>query len=169
MIKKIIINILIISLLITLLIFKYSDFIRIKGILPDFFLILTVFNGIFNGPIFAMIFGFSSGIAFDLVDKYPIIGFYALIYTIIAYSTSITKIIYIDNALTATISILLFILLKCFLFLSFRFFFLNIEDISHYFKNIFLIQTLYTLIISIPIFLIFKRFSSRPRKYIHDV
>jgi len=170
LIKKILINILIICFLISSILFNFNKFIRINNVLPDFILIFTVLNGIFFGPIYGMIFGFACGLSFEIVSQFPIIGFYALIYTLIGYSTSITRILYVDNAFTATITILLLILLKSFLFLSLGFLFLNIDEISFYFKNIFIIQTIYTVIISIPVFLIYKRFNPKLRKsYNHDV
>ena len=168
MIKKIFINLLIIIIIVSL---KYSGFIsylEIKGVFPDFFLILTVLNGFFVDPSFAMIFGFLSGLTKDIL-WYPLIGLYALIYAVIGYLTSISKIIYIENALTSSLVILIFIIIKCFLFLSLGFIFLELEQITQYFKNVFWIEIIYTMLISIPVFLIYKKIYSRSRKSRRDV
>ncbi len=163
MIKRILINFLIIAIVIAVITTKFFKF-----ILPDIFLILTIFNGFFYSPIFAMFFGFFSGLSLEIASSYPVIGLYPLIYTIIGYTTSISKILYIENPLTSSVAILIYILLKGFIFLTVGFFFLKTEEISNYFVNIFLIETIYTLLISIPIFLIFKKLSLK-RKLTRNV
>jgi rod shape-determining protein MreD len=163
LIKKILINFIIIAFLIALIYSKYIRFIEIFNVLPDIFLILTVFSGIFGGPLFAMIFGFASGLALD-ISTYPLIGFYALIYTVIGYSTSLIKLFYIDNILSSSILILIFIILKSIVFLITGLIFMESDFVANYFARMFLIETLYTLIIAIPIFLIYKKIYSGSRK-----
>lgn len=162
--KVIILNTLVILFLVALMFTNYIKIIEVNGVFPDFILILTIFNGFFNGPMFALIFGFFSGFAIDL-SYYPLLGFYALIYTIIGYSTSISKIIYINNTLISTIFIILFFLLKSILFLVLGFFFLGTDYIINYFKpSKYFIELLYTILISIPFFLIYRNFYSKSRK-----
>ena len=168
MIKKIGFNFIIISILIALIYSKYIEIIEIKNVLPDIFLILIVFNGIFNGSMFAMIFGFASGLALD-ISSYPLIGFYALIYTIIGYSTSVTKLFYINNYFLSSVFIFIYILLKSLIFLIIGLIFFNSEEVLHFFKNRFLIETIYTILVSIPFFLIYNRFYSEKRKYRKNV
>lgn len=164
MLKKIIINAVMILLLVTLMFSNYIKVIEVNGVFPDFILILTVLNGFFNNPIYAMVFGFFSGLAID-ISYYPLLGFYALIYTIIGYSTSISKVIYIDNSLISSILIFLFFLLKSILFLILGFFFLETEYIAAFFKpGKFFVELFYTLIISMPFFLIYKNIYYKSRK-----
>ena len=164
MLKKIIINALIILFLVTLIFSNYIRIIEVNGVIPDFILILTVLNGFFNDPIFAMIFGFFSGLAID-ISYYPLLGFYALIYTIIGYSTSVSKVIYINNSMISSILILLYFLLKSLLYLVLGFFFLESEYIAAYFRpSKFFIELIYTITISIPLFLIYRNIYSKSRK-----
>lgn len=158
--KVIILNLLLILFLVTLMFTNYQQ----KIIFPDLILILTVFNGFFNGPLFAMIFGFFSGFAYDL-SYYPLLGFYALIYTVIGYSTSISKIIYINNSLIATVLIVIFFLLKSLLYLILGFFFLGTDYLVSYFKpSYYFVELFVTILISIPFFLIYRYFNSKSRK-----
>lgn len=164
MLKKIIINTLIILSLVTLIFSNYIKIIEVNGVIPDFILILTVLNGFFIDPIFAMIFGFFSGLAID-ISYYPLLGFYALIYTVIAYSTSISKVIYINNSLISTFLIFLYFIIKSLLFLILGFFFLEPEYIAAFFRpGKFFIELFYTLIVSIPFFLIYRNVYSKSRK-----
>ena len=163
MIKKILINFIIIACFIALRYSKYIKFIEVNNVLPDIFLILIVFNGIFNGPLFAMIFGFASGLALD-ISTYPLIGFYALIYSVLGYSTSLTKLFYIENPLSSSILILIFIILKSIIFLITGLMFMESDFVANYFTRMFLIETVYTLLIAIPIFLIYKKIYSSSRK-----
>jgi rod shape-determining protein MreD len=164
MIKKILINFLIIGILIALNLSDLIRFLKVKDVLPDLILIFTVLNGFFYGPIFGMIFGFSCGMAYEISSKFPVIGLYALIYTVIGYSTSISKTVYIDNTFTSTIAIFLFMILKAFLFIILVFLFMNTDFLVNYFMNIYWIELIYTLLLSIPIFLIFKKFNFGERK-----
>jgi len=161
-IKKIILNFFLIAVIITVI--KFSEFIEIKGVLPDLILILVLFNGIFNDPIYAMIFGFFAGLAMDVSEFYPLLGFNAFLYTVVGYITSITKIFSIDNALISTVFLFIFILIKALVFTLIGFFCMNSDYILNYFSKIFLIEIPYTIIISIPIFLIFKRLDRKNKK-----
>jgi len=164
MLKILIINAFIILILVTLMFSNYIKVIEVNGVIPDFILILTVLNGFFNNPIYAMFFGFFSGLAID-ISYYPLLGFYALIYTIIGYSTSISKVIYIDNSLVSSIFILIYFLIKSILFLIIGFFFLDTEYIIAFFKpGKFFIELFYTIIISMPFFLIYKNIYNKSRK-----
>ena len=164
MLKKIIVNALIILFLVTLIFSNYIKIIEVNGVIPDFILILTILNGFFLSPIFAMIFGFFSGLAID-ISYYPLLGFYALIYTIIGYTTSISRIIYINNSLISSILIFIFFILKSLLFLILGFFFLELEYIAAFFRpSKFFVELIYTLIISIPFFLIYRNIYSKSRK-----
>jgi rod shape-determining protein MreD len=164
MLKKIIIHTLIVLFLVTLIFSNYIKVIEVNGVIPDFILILTVLNGFFIDPIFAIIFGFFSGLAVD-ISYYPLLGFYALIYTIIGYSTSISKVIYINNSLISTILIFIFFIFKSILFLILGFFFMETEYIAAFFRpGKYFIEIIYTLLISIPFFLIYRNIYSRSRK-----
>lgn len=164
MLKIIIINSFIILLLVTLMFSNYIKIIEVNGVFPDFILILTVLNGFFNNPIFAMIFGFFAGLAID-ISYYPLLGFYALIYTIIGYSTSISKVVYIDNSLVSSIFIFIYFIIKSILFLIIGFFFLEPEYLMAFFKpGKFFIELIYTLVISMPFFLIYKNIYNKSRK-----
>lgn len=163
-IKKILINFITIAGIIALYFFKYINIIEIHGALPDLFLILIIINGIFNGPMSAMVFGFAAGLALDIMPLYPLIGLYAMIYTIIGYSTNVTKIMNVNNIPAFMILVLVFVLLKCFLFLCLGFLFMDKGYVSNFIKNIFIFEVIYTLIVAVPLYQINKFFYNRTRK-----
>ena len=163
MIKKIFINFLIIAILISLIFSKYIKFLEFKGVLPDFILVLTVLNGFYNGSMFGMLFGFFAGLSYD-ISTHSLVGFYALLYSIIGYLTFLSKYIYIDNTFVSTILIFIYNLIKCFLFLFLGFIFLESDNLLNFFRNRFLVETAYTILISIPMFLTFKYIYSKSRK-----
>ncbi|HQB62135.1 MAG TPA: rod shape-determining protein MreD [Spirochaetota bacterium] len=80
MIKKIIINGIVLVVITALYFTRVINVISIKDVLPDFLLILTIFNGIFISPTFGIIFGFSAGILYD-VQTLSIIGINSIIYS----------------------------------------------------------------------------------------
>lgn len=154
MIKKIFINFLIIAS-ITALLFTLKK-IAINYVLPDIFLILIIFSGIFFNPMYSLFFGFFSGLALDILS-YPLLGFNALIYCIIGYLSSFSKVFYIRNPLSSSILILIYIIIKALIFTFFGLIFYESDTILQFFQYKFLFETLYTLIISIPIFLIYQK------------
>lgn len=165
MIKKIVVNFIVIAIVSSLIYSKLINFIEFRGVYPDLLLILTVFVGIFNGGYFGMIFGFFIGFALDLFN-FPLFGFYSLIYTIIGYSTSIFENkIDVENPLVSSIIILIELFLKALLFLFIGLMFLESGIVKHYFKSKFLIEIIYTILVSIPVFLIYNKiYSSKKSK-----
>ncbi len=148
MIKKIIINVLIILSIVSI---NYSNSFSFIKYIPDFLLIFTVFNTIFFGPAFGMFFGFFGGLAYDFCG-YPLIGFYSLIYCVIAYILSFT-----ENRLDITplffsiIAIIIMFLIKTALYTLLGLIFYKSYEVIYYFKNIFLWQFLLTFLFSLPI------------------
>jgi rod shape-determining protein MreD len=162
-IKKIIINGILIIGVGALTYSRYNRFLP-GDVEPDIFLILVVFNGIFNGSFFGMIFGFFSGLMLDILS-WPMMGFYSFIYTIIGYSTALVeKRIDIENPLVSSIFITLQYLFKCIIFLFAGLIFLSQGDVANFFKNQFLIQAVYTILLAIPVFLIYRKIYSMRRK-----
>jgi len=157
MIKRIIINGIVLVIISALYFTKVINIISIKNVLPDFLLILTIFNGIFISPIFGIVFGFSAGILYD-VQTLSIIGINSIIYSTAGYLTFIPmKRLEIDNSIISSIIVFVFIIVKLIIFLILSAIFKDNNEIALYFKNIFIIETIYTLIISIPIFYIYKK------------
>lgn len=169
MIKKIIINTILIIIITVLIYSKYINIIGINGVIPDIFFLLVFFNGIFINPTFGMIFGFFAGLSKDIFSL-NLIGFYALIYLITGYLTLIPKkIIEFDNSIVSSITIIIFFIIKTLLYLIAGSIFIDIKEIITYFKDIFIIELLYTLVISIPIFFIYKKlFKSKRKDYLYE-
>ncbi|HNZ25871.1 MAG TPA: rod shape-determining protein MreD [Spirochaetota bacterium] len=157
MIKKIIINGIVLVVITALYFTRVINVISIKDVLPDFLLILTIFNGIFISPTFGIIFGFSAGILYD-VQTLSIIGINSIIYSTVGYLTFIPiKRVEIDNSIISSIIVFIFIIVKLIIFLILSAIFRDNSEIALYFKNVFVIETIYTLVISIPIFYIYKK------------
>lgn len=143
---------------------RFFNFAAINGVLPDLILIFLLLNGIFYDSLYALTFGFFAGLAMDVFEFYPILGFYAFIYTMLGYVTGFTKIFSIDNAFVFSIFLIIFTILKAAIFILLAFFTLDYGYIINYFKNIFFLELAYTLLISIPIFLVFKKIATRDKK-----
>lgn len=167
MIKKIIINLILILLISVLIHLKYINIIGIKNVIPDIFFLLIFLNGIFIDPIFAMIFGFFAGLSKDIFGI-NLIGIYSLIYVIIGYLTFIPKkIVEFDNFFVSSITIIIFFLIKTLIYLIISSLFLELKEIAIYLKEIFIIELLYTTIASIPFFYIYNKiFKTKKKKYI---
>ena len=161
MIKRIIINILVVLSIVSI---SYSNSFSFIKYMPDFLLIVTVMNSIFFGPVFGMFFGFFAGLIYDFCG-YPLIGFYSLIYCVVGYFISIT-----DNKLDITpiffsmIAIIILFLLKTALYTLLGFIFYKRYEISYYFKNTFLWQFLLTFIFAFPIYLIYNTNNNNNKK-----
>ncbi len=167
MIKKIIINFILILIISVLIYSKYINIISIKNVIPDIFFLLVLFNGLFINPTFAMIFGFIAGLSKDIFGI-NIIGFNSLIYVLIAYLTFIPKkIIDIDKVIVSSITVLIFFLIKTVLYLILGAIFLELKEIITYFKEIFIIELLYTIVFGIPIFFIYNKiFKAKKKNYL---
>jgi len=169
--KRIIVNFLVVGISIGIIYSNFTNVLQINRFIPDFFLtmpdiflILTVFSGIFYGSFFAMVFGFFSGLALD-ISSYPLIGFYSLIYCFIGFSISaIENKIDFKNAIISEILIFVYFIVKIIIFTIVGAIFLKPGDIKNYFSNIFLMQFVYTMIISIPIFSVYKKIFEKNRK-----
>jgi rod shape-determining protein MreD len=163
LIKRAFINFIIVASIVALYVTNYKSFIEIRGVLPDLILIFTVLNGIFIDSTFGMFFGFFAGLSIDIAS-YHVLGFYSLIYTLIGYSTSITKIFNINNSVASGVFIFSLLLLKGIIFLIAGLLFLNKDFIIIYFRDRFLIEIIYTVIISFPVFLVYRKIFSKKRK-----
>ena len=165
MIKRVIVNAILLLIICTL---QYTNLIRvisIKSAIPDLIFIFTILTGVFINPIYAMFLGFSGGLLLDIFGE-SLIGFNALIYSAIGYLTFIPKKrIDIDNTILLIIYSFVYLIFKAILFLIISSIFLNKTDILLYFKNIFVIEFFYTLVISIPIFHIYKIIFKKKKSY----
>ncbi len=170
--KRNIINFIVV-LLFTVLIHNY--FVRnLFGIgyymiLPDLILIFVILTGIFCGTFASMITGFFAGLLLDFMS-YRLVGFYGLTYCIIGYMiTFLEENVSLDNILSFIVLIVLSIIIKSLIYLVLAFNFLSKSDIIVYFRSFFLFQTLYTVLISIVIFYIYRRvFISFTRRKVQD-
>jgi len=171
LIKRVIVNFLVIAVFIGVMYTNIANILQLNRVIPEFFLvmpdiflILTVFNGIFYGSFYAMVFGFLSGLALD-ISTYPLIGFYSLIYTTIGYSISIIeKKMDFENSVVSTLLIIGYFLFKILIFVIVGAIFLKTGEIKNYFANIFVMQFVYTILLSIPIFKIYRMNSLKVRK-----
>ena len=152
MIKKILLNVLVIVLVSALL---FSVF-KLRY-LPDLFLILTVLGGLFFGPYYALVFGFFAGLAYD-ATSYGFLGFNSLIYMIIGYLTIIPeKKIDIKSILVSCLFIFIFMIIKGILYLGLGMIFLKSGEVFSYFRDIYLFQLALTIVFNIPVFLIYRK------------
>ena len=151
--KRIIVHIILIIAAISVICSKYTHVIAVKGILPDLLLILTVYTGLFHTAYFAMFFGFAAGLALDFMmfPLYPL-GFNAFIYTLIGYLCFIpNKFFQIENSFISSIAIFIYFTLK-----SFVYFILCIL-LSVEIENTFVIESIYTIVVSIPVFYLYYK------------
>jgi len=157
--KKFLVNIII--LLFFIVLFHVYHFREIFGfgffqVLPDVVVIFVILAGVFNGSFFAMMLGLFAGLSVDFFG-YRIIGFYGIIYCTVGYLLSLIEYrISIDNFVAFLLLILFGLIIKNILFIILSLSFLSKVDISVYYRNFFLLQTLYTFILACPLFFLYK-------------
>lgn len=157
MIKKIFVDILMISAIVGLLFTKFID-ISIMNARPDLILILVLFIGMFDAGFHPIIFGFLAGLTVDFISGASLLGFNALLYTILGYVTIIPyKIFKTDSPFSALIVLLLFFIVKIIVFMILAYIFVNVDYIARYLHTILLGELVYSLVVSIPIFYILEK------------
>lgn len=161
MIKRIIINALILLAIVTLQYTNLIQFIAFREVIPDILFIIVLLNGIFIDPMFAMIFGVAGGLLFDVMGG-GIVGFNGLIYATIGYLTFLPqKRIDIDNTILHILAFLFYFIIKVAVYLVIGSIFMENAELGDYLKNRLLIELAYTLLLSIPIFHIYHKVCSR--------
>jgi rod shape-determining protein MreD len=158
LIKKFIVNFIIIVLLVSIKysFFSFKQYTFFYNIIPDLVLIFTVFNGIFFGSYFGMIFGAFAGFTLDMC-YINLVGMNLLIYAAIGFLVIIIeKKIDIENFILAGIIIFIYFIIKSVLYLIFGTLYEPSEVIG-YFQNYFIWQLLFTILFSIPVFLLYKK------------
>ena len=157
MMKKVIFNAIFLLIIVTLQFTNVIQFIAFKEVIPDLLFILVVLNGIFCGPTYGMIFGFFGGLLFDVMGG-GVVGFNALIYATLGYLTLIPqKKIDISNLILHIICMIIYTIFKVLIYLMLGYIFLEKADISDYFRTRFFIEMVYTMLLSIPLFYIYKK------------
>ena len=148
MTKRIIFNFLIVGISIGIIYSNFANILQINRFIPNFFLIMPDI----------------SGLALD-ISTYPLIGFYSFIYCLIGYSISVLeKKVDFENSIVSTFLIFVYFIIKIIIFTIVGSIFLKPGEIKNYFSNIFLMQFIYTIILSIPIFKIYRKISLKNRK-----
>ncbi|MCG8568508.1 MAG: rod shape-determining protein MreD [Spirochaetes bacterium] len=149
--NRIIINAIIIIIIAVLSSSKYVvDFVAIKGGLPDLALIFTVYTGLFQSAYSGMIFGFIVGLALDIMLFYPLLGLNTFVYTMIGYLCFLpNKMFEVENTLLSSLVILIYFFIRTVLY-----FVLSILVGEDFTKPV-LIELIYTILLSFPIFLFY--------------
>lgn len=157
--KKFIYNILLIIFIVVL---HYSNFlsnIMIYNTIFDLALIFIILYGFFDDEIFPFVFAFSIGLVLDFVLGDKPLGYNALIYTIIGFLSTFPKRVFrVDSFFIALIFITLFSFLKGVISLFINSIIGVSYNMSDFFMSEILFKSLYTLIVSIPFYLIYKNF-----------
>ncbi|MBP5707362.1 MAG: rod shape-determining protein MreD, partial [Spirochaetales bacterium] len=111
MIKKIIVNAIVLLAIVTLQYTNIIQFIAFREVIPDILFILVLMNGIFIDPMFAMIFGTAGGLLFDAIGG-GIVGFNGLIYATIGYLTFLPqKRVDIDNTILHILAFIVYFIM----------------------------------------------------------
>ena len=158
MIKKVIVNFIIIVLLVSIKysLFSFKEFKILYYIIPDLVLIFTVFNGVYFGSYFGMIFGVFAGFTLDMC-YINLVGMNLLLYATIGFLIIIIeKKIDIENFILAGIIIFIYFIIKSFLYLIFGTLY-EPNEVIGYFQNYFIWQLLFTILFSVPIFLLYNK------------
>lgn len=165
MIKKIIINALCLLSIVTLQYTNIIQFIAFREVVPDILFILVMLNGIFIDPMFAMIFGTAGGLLLDVIGG-GLVGFNAMIYATIGYLTFLPqKRIDIDNVILHILAFFLYFIIKTAVYLILGSIFMEKSELADYLKNRMLIEAIYTLLLSLPIFYIYNKVCSRKNTF----
>ena len=165
MIKKIIVNAIVLLAIVTLQYTNIIQFIAFREVIPDILFILVLMNGIFIDPMFAMIFGTAGGLLFDAIGG-GIVGFNGLIYATIGYLTFLPqKRVDIDNTILHILAFIVYFIMKVAVYLILGSIFMDNAELGDYLKNRMLIEAAYTLLLSIPIFHIYHKVCSRKNSF----
>lgn len=167
--KRIIADIFLLLSIIGLLYTKYID-ISIYNGKPDLLLIFTVLLGLFEGGYHSIIFGFAGGLVLDFVGGTTPLGFNAFIYTIIGYISIIPhKFFQIESPAVAPLIMVVFFIIKTFVFMITGYIFLSHDEIVGYMNSVLLSEGIYTVVVSIFVFIVFKsifKFMEKLRKHV---
>ncbi|NOZ75021.1 MAG: rod shape-determining protein MreD [FCB group bacterium] len=125
--------------------FLIGPWLTIRGVRPDFFLILIVYIGVSNGSFFAVIVGFLCGLIIDGIGVGSYFGLSSLIYVLTGYLSGFLKGKY-QRFIPATFTIIWIgiVLLSFFIYSFFRFQYLWDTDFLQ-FLNIWILTSFYTL------------------------
>lgn len=157
--KRIIINVLLIILAFTIqnCIFPLLPFLSAA---PNLLLILTFSFGFIHGKEAGMYYGLFAGILLDLFYSGPF-GFYTLLFIWIGYLNGICTRYYYEDYITLPLILCLVNELAYNLYIYvFRFLIRNRLDFLHYFKQIIIPETIFTVVTTLLIYRFFL-FTSR--------
>jgi len=169
LIRKLIIDALLILSIVGLLYTRYVD-ISLYGARPDLLLIFVTFIGLFEGKYHSIIFGFFGGLTIDIMSGSNLLGVNALMYTLIGYIAILPhKLFHIESVILSPIVIFIFYLIKAFIYMILAYIFFTTNSLAVYFNTIFMGEFIYTILISIPVFFIFKNiysFMEKLKRYV---
>lgn len=122
------------------------------GVAPNFLIILTSCFGFMRGKGDGMFVGFISGIIMDVLFG-GVLGFYALVYTVIGYLNGMfSSIFYPEDVKLPVALITSSELIYCFVVYIFRFLIQGRLRFGYYFLHIILPEIVYTIFITIIIY-----------------
>lgn len=128
--------------------------ISLGGIVPNILIIITASFGFMRGQNTGMAVGLVAGLFIDIFFGSPF-GFMVLIYTIIGYLNGFFKnIFYPEDIKLPMILITVSELVYCILYYIFKFLLRGRLNIGYYFVHIMLPEIVYTIIITLPMYLI---------------
>ena len=137
-------------------IFQCSVFnhISLGGIVPNILLIITASFGFMRGQNTGMFVGFLSGLMVDIFFGSPL-GFVTLLYTVIGFLNGFFKnIFYPEDIKLPMILISGSELIFCVLYYAFKFLLRGRLHLGYYFIHIMLPEIVYTVVATLPIYLI---------------
>jgi len=99
-----------------------------------------------------------------------LLGVNALMYTLIGYIAILPhKLFHIESVILSPIVIFIFYLIKAFIYMILAYIFFTTNSLAVYFNTIFMGEFIYTILISIPVFFIFKNiysFMEKLKRYV---
>lgn len=142
--------------------------ISINNVSPNVFIIVIVsisaLRGRFEGAVYAVLFGLAQDIFYGNV-----IGYYVLIYTLIAIVTSFLYRNFYPNSLVIPLTVIgsANLVYNSYVFLT-SFLLRGSIDISYYFVHIYLPEITYTIVVSILLYRLLFVYSQFLDEYEHD-
>ncbi len=157
MIKRILIDILLVLSILMLTYTRYVD-LSIMNTIPDFLLIFVVIIGLFDeNDLHSILLGFIGGLCIDFMAGTTPLGFNAFLYTLIGYIAVFpSKLFNVNSVFVNIFSVTIFAVVKVMFFALLGYFFLSKDEVIGYFGKPVHIEVLYTMIVSIPIFFILR-------------
>lgn len=144
---------------------SFFQFFKIAGVSPNLLVVLVASIGFMKGKNEGIFVGFISGLLIDLFFS-PVIGFYTMVYTLVGFLNGFFTKEFMPEDVKLPVVLIVFSDLFLNLFIYFIFFLFRGDfDIYYYFVNLIVPEIVYTLLVTIILYLIILKVNQKLEEY----